>query len=65
MAPRVLEPTREDLLARRERLLERAHMTREQIEAEAEAGSLTSGEFWIWKDILSIEFLLDADNEGR
>ena len=65
VTPRVLEPSREDLLARRERLLERVHMTREEIQAHADAGTLTGDEYWTWKDILSIEFLLGADDGGR
>jgi hypothetical protein len=58
MSPRVLEPSREELEKRRERLLERARMTREDLEAAANAGTLSGDEYWLWMDIRSIEFLL-------
>lgn len=63
MSPRVLQPTREELLGRRERLLERARLTRDELEARAEAGTLSSDLFWLLEDIRSVEFLLGDDGD--
>lgn len=65
MSPRVLEPSREELEARRQRLLERAGMSRDELEAAATAGTLRGDQFWVWEDIRSIEFLLGEDDGGR
>lgn len=65
MSPRVLEPTREELEARRRRLLERLGMSRDELASAAESGTLTGGQYWIWEDIRSIEFLLGHDDDGR
>ncbi len=65
MSPRVMQPSREELEARRQRLLRELGMTRIELEAAAEAGTLTGERFWVWEDIRSIEFLLGADNAER
>ncbi|MEX2549380.1 MAG: hypothetical protein WD638_04065 [Nitriliruptoraceae bacterium] len=64
MTTRVLEPGHDELKDRRARLLERAHMSREDLEAAAAAGTLSAEEFWLWEDIRSVEFLLGDDVEG-
>lgn len=64
MTTRVLEPGRDELEDRRARLLERSHMSREELETAAAAGTLSAEEFWLWEDIRSIEFLL-GDDVGR
>ena len=64
MTTRVLEPGHDELKGRRARLLERAHMSREELEAAAAAGSLSPEEFWLWEDIRSVEFLLGEDVAG-
>jgi hypothetical protein len=61
MSPRVLEPSAEELRARHARLLARLGRTREGLEAAAEAGRLTSEEFWLWEDLRDVEFLLGDD----
>jgi hypothetical protein len=61
MSPRVLEPSAEELRARRERLLARLGRSRESLEAAADAGQLTSEEFWLWEDLRDVEFLLGDD----
>lgn len=58
---RVLQPSGDDLRARREELLRRARMSREELQAGAEAGTLDADEFWLWEDIRAVEFLLDDD----
>lgn len=68
MSPRVMEPSREELLERRERLLERARLTRDELECRAEGGLLSGSEFYLWDEIRSIEFLLGespASSGGR
>ncbi len=64
-SPRVLEPSREDLIERRERLLKRLGMTRNELAHRAEAGLLTGEEFWLEEEIRSIEFLLGDDDGVR
>lgn len=64
MATRVLEPSREELLARRARLLGRTHMSREELDTAAAAGTLTADQYWLWEDIRSLEFLLGDDAAG-
>lgn len=58
---RVMNPDREELLARRERLLRQARTSREELEARADRGTLTGDEYWLWEDIRSVEFLLRED----
>lgn len=60
---RVREPSPEELWARRAELLERARMNREELQAAADAGTLDPDEFWLWKDIRAVEFLLGDDVE--
>lgn len=60
---RVREPSKEELWARRAELLERARMNREELQAGADAGMLDPDEFWLWKDIRAVEFLLGDDVE--
>lgn len=63
MSPRVLEPSREDLIRRRAALLEAAGTTREELERRATAGLLSGDEFYLWDEIESIEFLMgDRDD---
>jgi hypothetical protein len=64
MSPRVLEPSRPDLEARRKRLLDRLGMSREEAERAAQSGALSGEQIWIWEDIRSIEFLLGDDERG-
>ncbi len=65
MSPRVLEPSRSELEARRERLLERLGMDRDELERAAESGALTGEQYWLLEDIRSVEFLLGSDDAGR
>lgn len=65
MSPRVLEPSREELEARRMRLLDRLGMTRDELERAAGSGALTGDQYWLLEDIRSIEFLLGADDVER
>lgn len=64
MAPRVVEPSREELEKRRRRLLDDVGMSRDELGKAAAAGTLTSDQFWAWEDITSIEFLL-GDDDGE
>lgn len=50
-----------ELCQRRRELLTQLGMTREQLQAEAEAGRLTGAEFWVYEDIQAIEFLLGPE----
>lgn len=60
MAP-VQEITHSDLVARREAILERLHLSRDEFEAKIAASALTAEE-WDAKDELEgIEFLLGED----
>lgn len=63
MSPQVLQPTREDLLERRQRLLDRARLSREELEAQADAGTLPGELYWLLEDIRSVEFLLGSDED--
>ena len=65
MSPRVLEPSRSELEARRERLLERLGMDRDELDRAAESGALTGEQYWLLEDIRSVEFLLGSDDDGR
>lgn len=67
MSLRVIEPRRDELEARRRRLLDKLYTTREALGRSAEAGVLTVKELWIWEDIRSIEFLLGEErhHEGQ
>lgn len=64
MSPRVLEPSRDELVARRERLLEQLGMSRSDLERAAQAGALIGDQIWLWEDIRSIEFLLRDNDDG-
>jgi len=65
MTVTVFQPSREELRSRRERLLGEIAMTREQLEREAELGSLSGSQYWTLEDIRSIEFLLGDDIAAR
>lgn len=65
MPPRVLEPSRAELEARRGRLLARLAMSRDELERAADSGALTGEQYWLLEDIRSIEFLLGTDDDGR
>jgi hypothetical protein len=65
VSPRVMEPSREQLEERRARMLERVRMSRDELQAAADAGTLSGDEYWVWQDIRSIEFLLGADDTRR
>lgn len=54
----VQHPTTEGLRARRSRLLDKARTTRDDLQQRAADGTLTAEEYWIWRDIRSLEFLL-------
>lgn len=64
LAPRVVEPSRDELEARRRRLLDHVGMTRDELDRAAQAGTLTSEQYWVWEDVTSTEFLLGED-DGR
>jgi hypothetical protein len=61
MTTRILKPSRDDLEARRKRLLERLGMNREEAGRAADAGVLSGEQIWIWEDLRSVEFLLGDD----
>ena len=63
MSTRVIQPSRDELLARRARLIQRARMGRDEMEVAAKAGTLAPDDFWLWEDIRSVEFLLGDDVE--
>lgn len=65
MSPRVLEPSRDQLEARRSRLLDRLGMSREELERAAESGALTGEQYWLLEDVRSTEFLLGTDDDRR
>lgn len=65
MSPRVLEPSRAELEARRASLLARLAMSRDELRSAADSGSLTGEQYWLLEDIRSIEFLLGTDVDGR
>jgi hypothetical protein len=65
MSPRVLQPGREELEARRARLLDRLGMSRDDLERAADSGALTGDQYWLLEDIRSIEFLLGHNDDGR
>lgn len=65
MTRRVIEPSRGDLEERRQRLLARVGMSRDELDTAAKAGTLTGDQFWIWEDIKSIEFLLGEDDGNQ
>jgi hypothetical protein len=62
MSPRVLEPSRDELLERRDELIAELQTSREQLQDRADAGLLSGEEFYLWDEIESIEFLL-GDSE--
>jgi hypothetical protein len=65
VSPRVLEPSRAELEARRSRLLDRLGVSREELERAAESGALTGEQYWLLEDVRSTEFLLGIDDDGR
>ncbi len=65
MSPRVLEPSRAELEARRGRLLARLAMSRDELVRAADSGALTGEPYRLLEDIRSIEFLLGTDDAGR
>lgn len=65
MSPRVLEPSRAELEARRGRLLARLGMSPDELDRAAESGALTGEQYWLLEDIRSVEFLLGPDDDGR
>jgi hypothetical protein len=65
VSPRVLEPSRAELEARRSRLLDRLGMSREELARAAESGALTGEQYWLLEDVRSTEFLLGIDDDGR
>ncbi len=65
MPPRVLEPSRAELEARRSHLLARLAMNRDDLERAADRGSLSGEQYWLHENIRSIEFLLGTEDDGR
>lgn len=65
MSPNVLQPSVEQLRANRERLSQRLGMSRPDLEARADAGTLTGEQFSLYEDVVSIEFLLGDVAYGR
>ncbi len=59
MTPNVLQVTREELLQRKERLLQSLGMTREQLAERAESYSLTGQEWDVLTQVEDVEFLLN------
>lgn len=60
---RVLQPSTDELRARRDGLVRRTGMTRAELEQRADEGTLDTETFWLWEDIRALEFLLDGDVE--
>ena len=58
MSPRVIEPSRDELLERRNKLIGELQTSRAALQDRAEAGLLSGEEFYLWDEIESIEFLL-------
>jgi len=58
MAPNVLTVTRDELLAKREQLLARTGLTREQLQERADSYSLTPDEWDLLTELEHIDFLL-------
>jgi len=58
MTPRLVTVTREELLARQERVLERLGMPLEEFERLRETGTLVGDEWFAAEDLDEIEFLL-------
>jgi hypothetical protein len=58
MSPRVIEPSRDELVERRDELIAELQTSREELQDRADAGLLSGEEFYLWDEIESIEFLL-------
>jgi len=58
---RVLEVSRDDLIARRERILERLGVTYEDLLRRAEIGALVGDEYEALDDLRDISYLLGDD----
>ena len=58
MAPNVMTVTRDELVARRDALLARTGLTRQQLQERAEAYSLNAEEWDILTELEHIDFLL-------
>lgn len=61
---RVIQLTREQLLERRDQLLEGLRFTRGELEERAEAGLLSAEEYWLWEEIRGVEFLLGDKSDA-
>ena len=60
----VAHPTRDQLRQRRERLLRQANATSvAELEERADRGELTGEQYWLWRSIRSIDFLLGEDEQ--
>ncbi|WP_370326342.1 hypothetical protein [Euzebya sp.] len=60
---KVLEPSAADLRARRERLLASIGMTYTEAQQAAERNLLSGPDFWVWREVQSIDFLLGEDED--
>jgi hypothetical protein len=63
---RVTQPDFEELRRQRDKLLAQVGMERDHLEDRARRGMLAAEDFWVWREIRSIEFLMeDSDERGR
>lgn len=62
---RVTQPGFEELAHRRDQLLRQLGMDRDQLEDRARREMLTSEEFWVCREIRSLEFLMDDSAQGQ
>jgi hypothetical protein len=58
---RVIRATRQDLERRRAEILDRLGLTYDELAAKATAYSLTGDEWYAWREIGEIDFLLAAN----
>lgn len=61
MTPRTVAVTREELTARRGRILASLGVTREEFDSRVKAGSLLGDEWYAAEDLEEIAFLLGDD----
>lgn len=57
----VQTPSRDELLRRRQQLLDHARISRDKLDVRAERGELVGDEYWLWEALRSIDFLLGED----
>lgn len=62
---RVVTVTREEMLERRQQLLDAAHTTLEDLAGRARTGDLLDDEWVLWSEIREVQFLLGEDLPAR